>query len=300
MHSVIVIVGPTASGKTALGVRLAKRFRGVVISADSRQVYRGLDRCFATVTKREMGGVRHYLLRFVPLKQRYTAGDYARDFQRALKRIPRRTPVFLVGGSPFYIEAALHPEQLANVKPNLALRRRLASRTLPQLLAQLKRHDAQRYAAIDRHNRRRIERAIEIVAAPTPPPTPNSQLPLRVLTIGLHLPRKRLYTKMDARVDQRLAHGMLDEVQRAHRRGVSWQRLESLGLEPRFLARILRGQLTRDDSVRQLKYAIHDFVRRQLTWWRRDDSIHWVRSPAQAERRTRKFLKAGKRLTLNT
>lgn len=290
MHSVIVIVGPTASGKTALGVRLAKHFHGIVISADSRQVYRGLDRCFATVTKREMGGVRHYLLRFVPLKRRYTAGDYARDFQRVLKRVPKRTPVFLVGGSPFYIEAALHPEHLANVKPNLALQRRLASRTLPQLLVQLKRLDPQRYRVIDRHNRRRIERAIEIAAAPTPLPTPHSPLPFRVLTIGLHLPRKKLYTKIDARVDQRLAQGMLAEVQRAHRRGVSWAKLESLGLEPRFLARILRGHLTREEGVQQLKHAIHDFVRRQLTWWRRDRTIRWIRHTTDALRLVRRFL----------
>lgn len=290
MHRVVVIVGPTASGKTALGVSLAKRFRGVVISADSRQVYRGLDRCFATVTKREMRGVRHYLLRFVTLQRQYTAGDYSADFQRVLKRIPNHAPIFLVGGSPFYIEAALHPEQLANVKPNLALRRRLASRTLPQLLAHLKRLDPKRYAMIDRHNRRRIERAIEIVATPTTPPTPNSQLPLRVLTIGLNLPRKTLYTKIDTRVDERLAHSMLSEVRRAHARGITWKRLESLGLEPRFLSRILRSKIPHDQGVAQLKSAIHDFVRRQLTWWRRDHTVRWVERPREAYRLVRQFL----------
>lgn len=292
MREIIVVLGPTASGKSALGVQLAKRFRGVVVSADSRQVYRGLDRCFGTITKREQRGVSHCLLRFVPLNRQYTAGEYAQNFQRVLKRIPTKQPIFLVGGSPFYIEAALHPERLASVPPNPKLRRQLEKLIIPQLVSRLSRLDSRRLPHIDPHNRRRLIRALEITLSHRSlrPPFPHSPIPLRVLKIGITLPRKELYKKIDQRVNQRLLLGMLQEVQRVHRRGISWSRLESFGLEPRYLSRILRQQISYDEGIRQLKTSIHGFVRRQLTWWRRDRTIRWVRTPAQAVTLVRKFL----------
>lgn len=286
---IITILGPTASGKTALSIRLARRFGGVVISADSRQVYRGLDLSFATVTKPEMEGVRHYLLRYVSLNEQYSAGQYALAFQRVLKKIPRETPIFFVGGSPFYIEAALHPEKLANVKSNPVLRKRLEKRPLSFLISHLASLDPVRAKSIDQHNRRRLVRAIEIALTPhARHPAPSA---LRPLKIGVSQDRKKLYQRIDARVDRRFASDMLAEVKRAHQRGISWQRLESLGLEPRYMSRIVRGQLSEAQGVEQLKGAIHGFVRRQLTWWRRDRSIRWIQTTAQAERLVRKFLR---------
>lgn len=297
-RSIIVVLGPTASGKTSLGIRLAKRFRGVVISADSRQVYRGYDLGSGKVTKRQRRGVPHYLLDIASPKRQYTAADFARDFQRALKRIPEDTPVFLVGGSPFYIEAALHPERLAAVKPNPALRQRLTQRTLLQLLAQLKRRDPKRYATIDRKNRRRVERALEIALSPHLLATPylstgkaGSLFPLRLLKIGITVPRKKLHQKIDRRVDDRLRQGMLAEVARLHRDGVSWKRLEALGLEARFLSHVLQNKITLAEARPRLKGAIHAFARRQLTWWRRDKTIRWTQSVAQAKRLVNVFLK---------
>lgn len=289
-RSIIVILGPTASGKTSLGIRLAKCFRGVVISADSRQVYCGYDLGSGKVTKREMRGVPHYLLDIASPKRQYTAANFARDFHRTLKRLPKDKPVFLVGGSPFYIEAALHPERLAGVKPNPALRRQLGRRSLPQLLAQLKRRDPKRYATIDRRNRRRVERALEIALSPASPPV-TSPRSLRVLQIGVSIPRKILYKKIDDRVDSRLRQGMLREIARLHRQGVSWKRLEALGLEARFLARILQKKMPREEATVRLKGAIHAFARRQLTWWRRDNTIRWIQSFAQAKRLVNVFLK---------
>lgn len=289
-RTVIVILGPTASGKSALGIRLAARFRGVVVSADSRQIYRGYTLGSGKVGKRERRGIRHFLLDVASPKRQYTAADFSRDFQATLKRVPERTPIFLVGGSPFYIDAALQPDRLASVKPNPALRRRLALRSLPQLLAQLKRRDPRRHATIDRLNRRRVERALEIAIQPhTGIPLAGSQL--QTLKIGIAIPRAKLYKKIDARVEARLREGMLREIDRLHARGVSWKRLDALGLEARFLSRALRGTLTLTEATQQLKGAIHAFARRQLTWWRRDQSIHWVTSARQAKVLTRRFLR---------
>lgn len=292
-HPIIVILGPTASGKSALGVSLARRFNGVIVSADSRQVYRGYDLGSGKVTRREMRGVPHYLLNVASPRRQYTAGDFARDFQRVLRRIPRRKPVFLVGGSPFYIEAALNPERLANVKPNPALRRRRERLTTAALIRELERKDPDRAATIDRSNRRRLIRAIEIARASsttTLHPRPYTLDPLRVIKLGLSLPRPILYQRIDRRVDERLRRGMVKEIARLHERGVSWQRLESLGLEARFLTQHLRGHLTREAAITRLKGAIHAFARRQLTWWRRDRSMHWIHSAAEAERLIQRFL----------
>ncbi len=289
-RTVIVILGPTASGKSALGITLAKRFRGVIVSADSRQVYRGYTLGSGKVARRERQGVRHFLLDVVSPKRQYTAADFSRDFQATLKRIPERTPIFLVGGSPFYIDAALHPERLASVNPNPALRRRLARRSLPQLLAQLKRHDPKRYETIDPHNRRRVERALEIVFSPHSSAALSPVL-LRALQIGISVPRKILYKKIDARVDARLRQGMLREIGRLHTQGVSWKQLESLGLEARFLSFVLQGKMSQEEAMERLKGAIHGFARRQLTWWRRDKTIRWIQSAAQAKCLVNVFLK---------
>lgn len=289
-RTVIVILGPTASGKSALGIRLATRFRGVIVSADSRQIYRGYTLGSGKVTKRERRGIRHFLLDIASPKRQYTAADFSRDFQATLKRVPERTPIFLVGGSPFYIDAALQPNRLASVKPNPTLRRRLALRSLPQLLAQLKRRDPRRHATIDRLNRRRVERALEIAIQPHAG-IPLAGLQLQTLKIGIAIPRAKLYKKIDARVEARLRQGMLREIDRLHARGVSWKRLDALGLEARFLSRALRETLTLTEATQQLKGAIHAFARRQLTWWRRDQSIHWVTSARQAKVLTRHFLR---------
>lgn len=290
VHTIVVILGPTASGKTSLGIRLAKRFGGVVISADSRQVYRGYDLGSGKVTKREMRGVPHFLIDIASPKRQYSAADFANDFHRTLKRVPVETPIFLVGGSPFYIDAALHPERLAGVKPDPVLRRRLAQHTLPQLLARLKRRDPKRYSAIDRHNRRRVERALEISLSPTPPSvTPRHSL--RILQIGILVPRKILYAKIDDRVDSRLRQGMLYEIASLHTQGIAWKRLEALGLEARFISMIHQKKMSRGVATERLKGAIHAFARRQLTWWRRDRSIRWITKPQQAEQFVRRFLK---------
>lgn len=295
--NIIVILGPTASGKSALGVTLAKKFGGVVISADSRQVYRGLDIGTAKITRREMRGVPHYLLDVASPRSQYSVARYVRDVQRFLKTIAERTPIFLVGGSPFYIDAVTRPGSHSSVPPNPKRRKGLEKKSNNQLRSMLKRLNPDRAKNIDWHNKRKVIRAIE-VALFRPPPRPELAEgrrgtgvvePLNILKLGLNPPRQKLFRVIDHRIDQRW-NRMLDEVRKLHSHGLSWTRLDGFGLEYRYVSRYVRGKMNKDEAVHQLKTASHDFVRRQMTWWKRDKDIHWVGNQNQAIHLARAWL----------
>lgn len=285
----IVILGPTASGKTSLGIALARRFHGVILSADSRQVYRGLDAGTAKVTKREMQGVPHYLIDLVSPKRVFTVAQFQAAAQAALKNIPLTTPVFIVGGSPFYIDAITNPVPFPSVRPNPSLRKRLSKKTALQLFALLKKRDPARANNIDRHNRVRIIRALEIVDALGRVPPRATNHATNVLKIGLNPARSRLYKRIDDRVDIRVP-GIVAEIKRLRRQSLSWKRMDALGLEYRWIGRYVRGDIKKAEAVERLKGDIHAFARRQLTWWRRDHSIHWVASTVQAQKEVQRFL----------
>ncbi len=285
----IVILGPTASGKTALGVALAKRFMGVVLSADSRQVYRGMDVGTAKASRREMLGVPHYLLDIASPKRTFTVAQFQKHALTTLRPLPASTPIMVVGGSPFYIEAILNPAPFPHVTPDRALRRRLGRRSTAQLFALLKKKDPKRAASIDRNNPDRLIRALEIVSALGSVPTRPETSPYRILKIGLNPPRGELYRRIDRRVDARMP-GILTETKRLHQNGLSWQRLEQFGLEYRWATRILTNNVSRAEGISRLKGDIHAFARRQLTWWRKDREIKWIAKTTQAKRLVRHFL----------
>jgi len=289
MHRLIVILGPTASGKTALGVKLAKRFKGVILSADSRQVYHGLDAGTAKVTSTEMRGAPHFLLDIASPKRVFTVAQFQRAAQRVLKKIPVTTPVFIVGGSPFYIEAITNPTQFPNVAPNPTLRRRLERRTAAQLFSELRRRDPRRAASIDRDNKVRLIRALEIVAALGRVPNYAAIAAPNVLKLGLNPPRDVLYRNIDRRVDARIP-AIIREIKKLRATGLSWKRLDQLGLEYRWIGRYVRGALNKTIAIERLKGDIHAFARRQLTWWRKDATIKWNINPARRNRLVTDFL----------
>jgi tRNA dimethylallyltransferase len=277
----IVILGPTASGKSGLGITLAQRFHGEIVSADSRQVYRGLDIGTAKVTPEERALVPHYLLDVADPHEVYTVAQFQRDAIDAINDILAhgRQP-FLVGGSPHYIQAVVDHLDIPQVPPQPELRAQLEARPLPELLALLEELDPQSAATIDRNNPRRVLRALEVCITSGKPFSEQrgTAAPLyRSLLLGIHWPRQVLYSRIDARVDERMQQGMVQEVQGLLERGVTHERLEALGLEYRFVSRWLRGEFASEPQmVERLKYAIHDFTRRQLTWFRKDQRIVWV------------------------
>lgn len=276
-----VILGPTASGKSTLGIRLAQHFDGEIVSADSRQVYRDLDIGTAKVSTEEQALIPHHLLDVADVEQVYTVAQFQVDAVAAINDILiRGKQPLLVGGSPHYIQAVIDNLVIPKVPPQPGLRAEMEARSLADLLTQLEALDPEGAATIERSNPRRVIRALEVCLVTGQPFSRQRGVaaPLYLpLLIGISWPRTTLYERIDARVDERMHQGMVEEARGLIAQGVSSERLEALGLEYRFIARWLRGEFSSEaEMVQRLKFAIHDFTRRQLSWFRKDQRIHWI------------------------
>ena len=290
----IVIVGPTASGKSALAVELARTLKGEVISADSRQVYTSLNIGTGKITKREMKGVPHHLLDIASPKKVFTAQHFTTKGQKAIAEIIQRGKVPIIcGGTGFYIDALLGRIPLPHVAPNPNLRRMLQKKNAPQLFTQLKRLDPERAASIDKNNPVRLIRAIEIAKKLGKVPAMAQADTSNVLWIGLTIEKKVLHTKIHSRLRARMKQGMVNEAKSLHRAGLSYKRMEALGLEYRYLARFLQNTITRPQMLEELEHEIRHYAKRQMTYWKRNSEIIWC-SPAHQHKITslaKKFLK---------
>jgi len=272
------IVGPTASGKTSLSIKLAERFNGEVISADSRQVYKSLDLGSGKVTKEEMKGVPHHLLDVAEPMSIYTAYDFTRDASLAINEITQRgnLPV-IAGGTFFYIDSLLQKNSLPEVAPNEELRAVLAVKSAAELFTQLKELDSERAKTIDPQNPRRLIRAIEIATAlGSVPKNPTGNSPYNTLTLGIQIDKEELHKNISVRLQERLKAGMVLEVETLLKNGVTHERLEDLGLEYRYLSRYLQGVMTYETAIEELETKIKQFAKRQMTWLKRGQSIVWI------------------------
>ncbi|MFZ2887279.1 MAG: tRNA (adenosine(37)-N6)-dimethylallyltransferase MiaA [Minisyncoccia bacterium] len=280
---IYVIVGPTASGKSAYSVELARKIGAEIISADSRQIYKGLDIGTGKITKREMKGVPHHLLDVASPKRVFTAHDFVAQAQPILEGILKKgKSAIICGGTGFYIDALLGRITLPNVPPNRELRGKLEGRSAPQLFAMLKKLDARRAREIDQHNPVRLVRAIEIAKALGKVPKlkkAKSPLPTNedceVLWIGMKTAEIPLRKKIHTRLLSRMKKGMVEEVKRLHKSGLSYKRMEQLGLEYRYLALLLQKKITKNEMLEQLESRIWDYSRRQLRYWKRNKEIKW-------------------------
>lgn len=276
MEKVIVILGPTASGKTALSIALARALDGEVISADSRQVYRGLDVGTGKVTKKEMKNVPHHLLDVIDPKKVYSASDFVRDGRKAIQDISSRgkTPI-IAGGTGFYIDTLTGMVPLTDVPPNPKLRKKLAGYSLKKLQATLKKLDSKRYGTIDEKNPARLVRAIEIASALGKVPTMSGKKLYDVLYIGLTVSTEDLKKKIHTRLLKRIP-GILREVKTLHKEGLSWKRMEDLGLEYRYTARYLQNKISKQELLSDLEKEIVNYAKRQMTWFKRNKDTKWI------------------------
>lgn len=290
---IVAIVGQTATGKSSLGIALAKKYQGSIVSADSRQVYRGLDIGSGKVSKRGQCIVPHFLLDVTNPHRPYTVAQYVRAAQKSISMILKqgRVPI-VVGGTGFWINALLLGENIPNVPPNPLLRKKLAKHKISNLFARLQILDPHRAKSIDRHNSVRIIRALEIVLTTGKPVPARTTMPsYEVLWLGIRLPLKKLRKLIHARLMHRMRVGLVAEVRKLLKRGVPAQRLLDLGLEYRFVTRYLQHNLTRKEMLEQLETAIVQYSKRQLTWFARNPKIYWVKNSQQAIKLTRNFLK---------
>ncbi len=301
----LIIVGPTASGKSALAVHLARRFKGEVISADSRQVYKGLTIGTGKISKREMKGIPHHLLDAASPKRRFSAGEYARRARRALDMIYHinKLPI-VVGGTGFYIDALVGRIVLPDVPPDKKLRAQLGKKSAQQLFTLLKEQDPKRAKSMDtpseRNNEVRLIRAIEIAQGDHLSGQPGDMIyhitceseRYHILWIGVRPEDAELKRSINARLKQRMRAGMVDEAKRVHKAGLSYKRMRELGLEYRSLALLLQNKISEKEMVRELESDIWRYARKQIGYWKRNEDIRWF-TPAQKtniERVVRKWL----------
>jgi tRNA dimethylallyltransferase len=289
----VVILGPTASGKTDLSIKLAKKFSGEIVSVDSRQVYRGMNIGTGKITKKEMRGIPHYLLDVASPKKRFTVAEYKTLAEKAIKKIQKKNKIpFLVGGSGFYIQAVVDNIQIPKVKPDWKLRVKLGKKPVSELYKMLRKLDPTRANRIDKNNPRRLIRALEIVLKtkqPIPPLFQNKP-DFETLFLGVKRGKKELENLIEKRLLKRLKAGMIDEVKKLHKSGVSWKRLEEFGLEYRYIALYLQNKMTYNEMIERLQKEIEHYAKRQMTWFKKDKRIKWVKNYPQAEKLVRKHI----------
>ena len=275
---VVAIVGPTASGKTSLSIEIAKKFNGEVISADSRQVYRGMDLGTGKVTTAEMQGITHHLLNVADPMEIYTGVDFKRDATIAINRITQRRHLpIIAGGTFFYLELLRGNMQAAPVQPNPEFRQTLEPYSNSQLLDMLREKDAQRADNIDPDNRRRLERSLEIIhTLGAVPEVRVMESNYDWLLLGMSVPKETLHKNINTRLEARLERGMIDEVQHLLDIGVTPKRLDDFGLEYRYVLKYLQQKISYPEMCEQIETKSRQFAKRQLTWLKRYPEIQWV------------------------
>lgn len=291
---VVAVVGTNASGKSALGIRLAKQFEGEIISADSRQVFRGLDLGSGKVTTEEMQGVPHYLIDVREPGEFFSMADFQKMSYEKIEEIRARKHLpMIVGGTGLYVDSVLDGYQLSDQEPDLAYRAELEKLTTPALYAKLVTLVPD--VNVEKNNRNRVMRMLERIHDGDNV-VPSKQARYDSLRLGVSWERDVLAKRIDERIRMRLEQGMIEEVQELLDSGVSQDFLLGLGLEYRYITQYLIGEIPdRDDMLAQLAHAIKKFAKRQMTWFRRNPDIIWLDMQddayAQACDEIEKFLK---------
>jgi tRNA dimethylallyltransferase len=294
----IVILGLTASGKSELAIKLAKRFDGEVISADSRQVYKGMDIGTGKVTQKEKRGIPHYLLDVISPKRRFTVAQYQKLALKAINKIFKKNKIpILCGGTGFYIQAVVDKMIIPKVEPNWKLRKKLEKKSVKELYQTLKKLDPQRAKTIENKNKRRLIRALEIIIKTKRPvpPVDKKPFPCPVLILGIKKRKKELSSLIRKRFFRWLRQGFLEEVLRLKNPptggGLSWQRIEEFGIHYRIAAQYLQNKITEKEMLEKSIIELQNYAKRQMTWFKRDKRIYWIKKQPQAEKLVKKFLK---------
>ncbi len=277
-RKIIVILGPTASGKSALAVKIAKKINGEVVSADSRQVYKGLDIGTGKITKKEMVGITHYCLDIVSPKKIFTVVDFKKCAEQAIEKIfaKNKTPI-IVGGTGLYIQAIVDNVVLPEVEPDWKLRKKLEKKTTEEMFAMLKNLDPERAKNIDAKNPRRLIRAIEIAKTLGSVPKPEtSRRCLDVEQIGIKLPDEILKKNIEKRIKKMLKSGLIAETKKLRESGLSWKRICEFGFEYKYPALFLQNKIGKDEMLAKMLVENRQYAKRQMTWFKRDKRIEWI------------------------
>lgn len=302
---IIIILGQTATGKSELAVKFAKKFNGEIIAADSRQVYKGLDIGSGKVPRYSTieveppyiyKGIVHYLLDVASPKRVFTVSQYQKLAKKAIQKILRRGKIPIIcGGTGLYINSVIYNWKLPEVPPQSKLRKKLEKRTTEELFKKLQKLDPRRAKNIDRNNKRRLIRALEIVLTTgkkiPPAIRTDSDGKSDILIIGIRKSPEELKKLIKKRLLKRLRQGMIEEVKNLReKQKISWQRLDDLGLEYRYVSRCLRGIISKQEMIEILEKEIWQYAKRQMTWFKRNKDIYWITKTEEAIKLAKDFL----------
>lgn len=295
---IIVILGPTSSGKSDVAIQLAQKFNGEIISADSRQIYRGMDIGSGKVSKEEQQMAPHHMLDIISPKTDYNVAKFKKKTEKIMTEILERGRIPIIcGGTGFWITALVDDVNFPEVKPDWTLREKLNKKSAHVLFRQLKKLDPQRAADLDPKNKVRTIRAIEICRAlgNVPKQTENQKLKTEkyeFLQIGIDVSKEKLHQRIATRLEARFKQNMIGEVKALHRKGVSWKKLEAFGLEYRWIARYLQKKVSPEEMQEKLYFDIIHYAKRQMTWFKKDSRIHWLKNYKEIEKKVTKFIKS--------
>mgnify|MGYP001610782170 CR=1 FL=1 len=304
LPKLVVVTGPTAAGKTEWGLRLAKKFKGEIISADSRQIYTKMDigtakpqgewRTRGQHRAYFVDGVRDHLVDFLDPGKQFTVVEFRDLVMKHINACARRDHrPFVVGGTGLYIQALVENYTIPRIPPNRKLRRSLEQKDTADLVQLLQILDADAAAKIDRRNKRRVIRALEVCilsGEPISAQQMRGEPIFDTLKIGVQIDREELYKRIDKRIEVMVRQGLLGEVQSLVRQRYAWELPSMSAMGYRQFRPYLEGKATLETVVEHLKRDTRHFARRQFTWFRRDKEIQWCKTYAQAERLVKKFL----------
>jgi len=296
----LVILGPTASGKSDLAIKIAKKFNGEVISADSRQVYKGMDLGTGKVEKDQQKSkfyysenIRHHLLDIIKPTQYFSVYNYQKLALKAIKDILKRKKLpILCGGTGFYISSVIENWQFTKIKPDWKLRKSLEQLSNEELLKQLEKIDPERAKEVDPKNKRRIIRALEIaLKLGKVPKLIKKPLKMDILILGIKKEKEELKELIKKRLEKRLEKGMIEEVKRLKKEGVPSSKLESFGLEYRWINRFLEKKISYEEMIKSLYKEILKYAKRQMTWFKKMKNVFWIKTEKEAYQLVKDWLK---------
>ena len=301
LKSLIVILGPTSSGKTEMGLKLAKKYDGEIINADSRQIYQGMDIGTGKIDnqkfiKSEIHKVRN-LIHLIDIKnpnQRFSLSQYKKLAVKIIDDIHKREKIpILVGGTGLYISAIVDNLEIPKAAPNKKIRTRLEKHTEKFLFKKLKKVDQRSAEIIGINNKRKLVRALEVYEV-TGKPFSVQQIkgdPLfDILQIGIKVDREKLYEKIDARIDKMIKNGLIEETKKLSKK-YSFGLPAMSGIGYREIGLYLQNKTTLKEAVQKMKFRTHQYARRQMTWFRRDEKIQWINNYKEAEKLIKDFEK---------
>jgi tRNA dimethylallyltransferase len=302
----LVILGPTASGKTGLALDLARKFQGELVNADSRQIYKGMDigtnkTLNANIKKEEIGKETIYLINGIPLHlidlvnpdQEFTLAEYKTTALRKINEIHMRNKLpILVGGTGLYVSAIADNLSIPKAPPDKKLRNKLEEKDAEKLYKALKKIDPGAAESIGQNNKRKLIRALEVCKATGQPFSSQQKKgkPLfRLLEIGVEKERKELYEKIDKRVDEMIKAGLIKETEKLlEKYDPNLPAMSGIGYKE--IGLYLHGELSQEEAVQKIKWHTHQYARRQITWFKRDPRIHWIKKYEEAEKLVRDFI----------